>query len=595
MNKPRTHQADSLFEGLVRKPDGAYGASLNLVHSTVRGPEPPASSGPMRPVPIASRTARRLSEADAVVDRDTLKDAHSFDAIVEGDLTLRITDDWAADDDDETTAVFSRPSSVPPMPGAVPAARWAQRPPAMPPSHVGSNGGVPSLALPAPPSSRALPAPPSSSSRALPMPHSQAGAGWRAPPTAVGSHVAPALRVTQPPAGEHLSPSRLPALVASHAAPAMRALPAATVEGAAPVSSMRPALPASVSRASLAVTAAGSLRAMPMLPASPHALPPSPAVRGFALPPASLHAPVPSRMPRFPSEPTASLHVATPAAVSFRRGRWLPSLFSGVRGSNRYIMAAGILLLAAGPVAHWLRPREAKAVVVVTGAGTMPLDRFTLEVDGRQSCSSSPCSISLEPGMHALRAESKGYARYEQRIAVTPGSEVALHVALELAPPKAGGHASDAPRTRVEDGSAVGQERDPARGLVLAKPADSAVIAADRADSARPGAVAAAGPNSNAHAQRSVPVARSHPTAPEAKAAETSEGTCTLNLNSIPASNVLVDGRPYGSTPKVGLVVAAGSHTVMFAQPDGGPRESQTIVCKVGEAQTVAARLKGKS
>ncbi len=68
-------------------------------------------------------------------------------------------------------------------------------------------------------------------------------------------------------------------------------------------------------------------------------------------------------------------------------------------------------------------------------------------------------------------------------------------------------------------------------------------------------------------------------------------GTGTLNINSIPVSKVILDGRPLGSTPKVGVSVPAGSHTVTFIHPDLG-RETRTVVVKNGETKTAAVKFK---
>jgi serine/threonine-protein kinase len=67
-------------------------------------------------------------------------------------------------------------------------------------------------------------------------------------------------------------------------------------------------------------------------------------------------------------------------------------------------------------------------------------------------------------------------------------------------------------------------------------------------------------------------------------------GNCTLNFNSIPVSNVLLDGRPLGGTPRLGVSAAAGTHTVIFVSPEEG-RKSTQVSCKAGETRTVAVRL----
>jgi serine/threonine-protein kinase len=73
----------------------------------------------------------------------------------------------------------------------------------------------------------------------------------------------------------------------------------------------------------------------------------------------------------------------------------------------------------------------------------------------------------------------------------------------------------------------------------------------------------------------------------ETKAAS---GQASLNINSIPPSKVLLDGAPQGSTPRVGISVAAGSHTVTFVHPDYG-RKSVTVSVKAGETKTAAVKF----
>jgi serine/threonine-protein kinase len=67
-------------------------------------------------------------------------------------------------------------------------------------------------------------------------------------------------------------------------------------------------------------------------------------------------------------------------------------------------------------------------------------------------------------------------------------------------------------------------------------------------------------------------------------------GNGTLNLNSIPVSKVVLDGKPLGSTPKVGVSVPAGTHTVTFIHPDLG-KKSVSVTVKSGETKTAAVKF----
>jgi PEGA domain len=75
---------------------------------------------------------------------------------------------------------------------------------------------------------------------------------------------------------------------------------------------------------------------------------------------------------------------------------------------------------------------------------------------------------------------------------------------------------------------------------------------------------------------------------PAPKAAAPSGG-CTLNFNSIPASRIVLDGRPLGMTPKMGVSASAGPHSVLFVAD--GNKKSTSATCKAGETKTVAVRL----
>lgn len=68
-------------------------------------------------------------------------------------------------------------------------------------------------------------------------------------------------------------------------------------------------------------------------------------------------------------------------------------------------------------------------------------------------------------------------------------------------------------------------------------------------------------------------------------------GGALLNLNSIPISNVIVDGRPVGSTPLMGFAVSPGTHSVAFVHPELG-RRGASIEIGAGERKAVVVRFK---
>jgi serine/threonine protein kinase len=62
-----------------------------------------------------------------------------------------------------------------------------------------------------------------------------------------------------------------------------------------------------------------------------------------------------------------------------------------------------------------------------------------------------------------------------------------------------------------------------------------------------------------------------------------------LNINSIPVSKVILDGRPLGETPKVGVRVAPGAHQVTFVHQSG--RKSVSVTVAAGETKAAVVKF----
>ncbi len=93
----------------------------------------------------------------------------------------------------------------------------------------------------------------------------------------------------------------------------------------------------------------------------------------------------------------------------------------------------------------------------------------------------------------------------------------------------------------------------------------------------------AAAPEPPSHAS---PPSAGRPSPPPSAAG----GQATLNINSIPASRILLDGRPIGMTPKRGVSVSAGPHTVVFIHDDD--RATKSVRATAGQTSTVVHRFK---
>ena len=79
------------------------------------------------------------------------------------------------------------------------------------------------------------------------------------------------------------------------------------------------------------------------------------------------------------------------------------------------------------------------------------------------------------------------------------------------------------------------------------------------------------------------------PSAPAAPAAPPAGGETKLAINSIPISNVIVDGRPVGSTPKQ-MPTTPGTHTVVFIHPELG-RKTVTVNVQAGKTAVAATKF----
>lgn len=82
------------------------------------------------------------------------------------------------------------------------------------------------------------------------------------------------------------------------------------------------------------------------------------------------------------------------------------------------------------------------------------------------------------------------------------------------------------------------------------------------------------------------------PPTPAKTADPSAAGQATLNINSIPPSNAVLDGKPLGPTPKMGVSVSAGAHTVTFINSDQNLKKTVSVTVKAGETKAVAAKLR---
>lgn len=225
----------------------------------------------------------------------------------------------------------------------------------------------------------------------------------------------------------------------------------------------------------------------------------------------------------------------------------------------------------------------------------------------------------LEPGNHTVKISgSSTYAPFEQQVSIEPNKVVEIEPKLKLLKGTVTiqlGENADGAELYFVDGSSKKQITKKTFPLAIEVPADKEYtvlaerkgyesferkVSFDSGDAEQTVTVDLAGeestsskPSRTLTTPSRTPASPAAPTAPAAPAPPkpaASSGQATLNINSIPVSNVILDGKPLGSTPKVGVSVPAGSHTVVFVHPEHG-RKVRAVTVEAGQTATAAVRF----
>ncbi|HEX2731723.1 MAG TPA: PEGA domain-containing protein [Polyangiaceae bacterium] len=263
-----------------------------------------------------------------------------------------------------------------------------------------------------------------------------------------------------------------------------------------------------------------------------------------------------------------------------------------------------VLITSGQDAVHNIRLAQASGTGVrVTGQGT----GLRLVVDGKEIGPLPQELKDMSPGGHTLKVASDAFEGWEKSVTVSEDEmqsiEVPkLRVLKGLAVIKAGSNADGARILLDTDGDRrVLPELPVSLSIDTAKPTklianrkgfesfEQAVSFEDGANEKtfvvelREPEAAAAAPAPGRH------IAPPRGGGGNPPRSEPSSGTATLNINSIPASSILLDGRPVGSTPKVGVSVSAGHHTVVFVLDS--KRASKSVNATAGQTSTVVHRF----
>jgi hypothetical protein len=257
--------------------------------------------------------------------------------------------------------------------------------------------------------------------------------------------------------------------------------------------------------------------------------------------------------------------------------------------------------------------------VTAEGAG------LKLSVDGKEYGPLPQELRDLAPGEHSVRIDGgERYESLEKKVSIEADKVTSLEPKLKvkkgLATIKAGNNADGAKVLLVS-----GNERRPVPALPLRVDITSdkpySIVASkkgfgdykqsivfedgqaertfvvDLSSSSAPEPATPAEPEPTPAAVSKHPVAAAAPT-PKAPAAApavkepaaASSGKGTLNINSTPPSNVILDGRPLGGTPKTVLSVTPGPHTVIFVHPEHG-RKAKSVTIEAGKTATATVHF----
>ena len=392
-----------------------------------------------------------------------------------------------------------------------------------------------------------------------------------APPSAAKLPPPPSFAKTSSPSAGKLPPVPTPPSSLRNAAPSSYpSLPKATpvlddeAETVAP-----PAV--SVSSSSSRNATAASLMSPAAVPSQryvpPSVPPPAPRPRN-ALETMPASSRFPSLAPTAASVPPPALFA--PAKKPSRAGLWALAAIGTIG-----LAAAGGFFVTKGGVKALGLGSAGSGTLAISAAGpnNAAINGVRVFVDGAIKCEGSPCRIpDISTGTHFISVDAPGFGQTAARaVSVAHGSESALHIDLV---PQEGVVSKPAPL-----------KAEPA--LAAAATDDFKILESKTPAKTEPAAKVATTPKSQA--KSALGKKNDAKKADEAPAAAPA-GDATLNINSIPVASVVLDGRPVGSTPLVGVHVAPGAHSVVFIHPEKGRKAAGASV-KAGGSATVAVRF----
>ncbi len=342
----------------------------------------------------------------------------------------------------------------------------------------------------------------------------------------------------------------------------------------------------------------------------------------------------------FVPRPVAELPMASSAELAGS------SPFRATRAGRRWAIAvAGVLLCGAGafallappkadpapepiaaqPAAEDVQPTSVQSLRAATGIKVFGEGRgLTLLVDGKEIGQLPQELRDMEPGEHVIQVT--GGSRYEvfqERIVVepdriTPIGPIRLKVTQGLATIVGGEGAEEAEislqvgdsrRVLPEPPLRLEVETDKPHVLIARRKGYAVFeqpitfedgqaqktieitlseLAPEEPRRRRPPLSSKTSPGEASSSPAPSPERNEAPAKPETAAAEPARRT-TLTLTSTPPSNVILDGKPLGPTPRKNITVEPGTHRVIFVH--GASRKIETVEAAPGSNRTVSVNF----
>jgi hypothetical protein len=233
--------------------------------------------------------------------------------------------------------------------------------------------------------------------------------------------------------------------------------------------------------------------------------------------------------------------------------------------AHHFVLAALVVVAAVAVGSIAARPSTGQVLVTVGGPEDVAVAGAVVYVNGERACAPAPCRVTVPFGSHLVGVSAPSYQRpVEKALAVGRGGEAAIHFKLR---PEATPEAPAPPPAPVAEAPSV----EPPTAEVVSV-GDLRVRPEPMKPSlgAQPAGVSPVVPH----------IDLDGPT--ESSALASSQLTLTSN----PPCNVVLDGRPLGTTPRE-VTVSAGAHAVVFIHPTKG-RKAVRVEAVDGKAAVAA-------